>query len=126
MNVAYVVKVLQQEVNCLCTVMIIRGEKSCSCSAVLSVHSGEKPYSCSVCNKSFSHKQKLAVLARPHTGEKLILVTCVTKGFRCDIISPSTVMFILVKIPILVVSTLPVHNRVHTDEKPYFSKTNLS
>ncbi|XP_063217141.1 oocyte zinc finger protein XlCOF6-like isoform X3 [Bacillus rossius redtenbacheri] len=89
------------------------GEKpfSCSvCSANFSqksilnthmlTHTGEKPYSCSVCSAKFSHKSSLIEHLRTHTGEK---------PFSCSVCSAKFSRK----------SILNSHMRTHTGEKPF-------
>ena len=41
------------------------------------MHTGEKPYECAICKKTFSQSSTLAVHKRVHTGEK---------PYECDIV----------------------------------------
>ena len=66
----------------------------------MKTHTGEKPYKCKQCEKSFSHSQNLISHRRTHTGEK---------PFRCEICDKSFTQ----------ASDLKSHNRTHTGEKPY-------
>lgn len=64
------------------------------------IHSGEKPYVCTVCQKSFCQSNELTKHARTHTGEKSHICEVCHKGFNGS-------------------STLVVHMRSHTGERPY-------
>ncbi|XP_049523968.1 zinc finger protein 239-like [Dermacentor silvarum] len=65
-----------------------------------SVHTGEKPFQCPSCLRSFSRKTNLKEHLRTHTGEK---------PFEC----PSCSMSFSKR------DTLNVHLRTHTGEKPF-------
>lgn len=65
----------------------------------LKVHSGYKPYKCSVCSKCFSSEDTLTQHMRIHSGEK---------PFECPICGKK----------FTVSSSLKIHIRTHTGEKP--------
>ncbi|XP_034065744.1 zinc finger protein 189-like [Gymnodraco acuticeps] len=89
------------------------GEKPFSCSVCeksfaksrhlkdhMRIHTGEKAFSCSVCEKSFAWKGYLNLHLRIHTGEKPFSCSICKKAFA-------------------VRGSLKDHIRIHTGEKPY-------
>uniref|UniRef100_A0A3Q2NUQ6 C2H2-type domain-containing protein n=1 Tax=Fundulus heteroclitus TaxID=8078 RepID=A0A3Q2NUQ6_FUNHE len=65
-----------------------------------SIHSGERPHSCSICGKSFGRRASLVRHVRSHTGEK---------PFACVYCGHSFTEK----------GNLTVHLRTHTGERPY-------
>uniref|UniRef100_A0A663NFB2 C2H2-type domain-containing protein n=1 Tax=Athene cunicularia TaxID=194338 RepID=A0A663NFB2_ATHCN len=63
-------------------------------------HTGEKPYKCWDCGRGFARRQSLQSHQRTHTKEKPYLCTTCGKRFSFS-------------------SNLLVHRRIHTGEKPY-------
>ena len=66
------------------------------------IHTGEKPFVCKSCNRSFLTKSKLNIHDKVHTREGLIECKICKKTFSHTIF-------------------LRVHGRIHTGEKPVLS-----
>ncbi|GIX79042.1 hypothetical protein CDAR_231891 [Caerostris darwini] len=58
--------------------------RNCHLTRHLKIHSGQKPFQCTVCSRSFSWSYHLITHNRVHSGEKPLLVRHVRKKFRKD------------------------------------------
>ncbi|XP_034070936.1 zinc finger protein 771-like [Gymnodraco acuticeps] len=89
------------------------GEKPFSCSVCertfalrgnvkkhMRIHTGEKPFSCSICKKSFGQRGHLKYHMRIHTGENPFICSICKKSFGQK-------------------GDLKKHMRIHTGEKPF-------
>ena len=63
-------------------------------------HSGEKPYTCNICEKGFTNSSYLTKHMRTHSGEKPYTCNLCEKGFTQQ-------------------NSLTIHIRIHSGEKPY-------
>ncbi len=66
----------------------------------LRVHTGDRPFSCEICSRSFNRAEALKVHLAVHTGDRTFSCNICGKSFRLS-------------------ATLKVHLRVHTGELPF-------